>query len=244
MTPRSLLFVFTPYVLVSAVHVVALFSGHPLAPPTKLLLMPLLAFAVAFALLTAGRDSSWQTTKKRIAWATAAILLFGIIASWLGDGSGTFFPMFADELPMMLACFGIAHLAYMWIFWKSPAIRTRTKLPRWVALYGVLYLALIAVLVPHTGALTVPVVLYGLVLVGTATLSTLVNTTVAWGGFWFLMSDAILSLRIFMSDLMPGWTGGVVMLTYTLGQLLIAYGVTKRLIDTRSEVDVSQDGRR
>ena len=233
MTPKSLGFAFGPYMIMSIVHVIALFMQHSLAPPTKLLLIPLLAFGVIISLITAGRDTSWQTEKWRIAWLTAGLLVFGIFASWLGDGSATFFPMFDDELPMMLLCFGVAHLAYMWIFWKAPEMRTRDRLPKPVIGYGVLYLVLIAVLVPHTGVLTVPVIIYGLVLVGTAILSTLVSPVVAWGGFWFLMSDAILSLRIFIPDAMPQWTSGMVMATYTLGQLLIAVGVTRRIVATR-----------
>ena len=238
MTPKSLGFAFGPYVIVSVVHVIALFMHHELAPPTKLLLMPLLAFGAVISLVTAERDTSWHTAKRRVAVVTSAILLFGILTSWLGDGSATFFPMFDDELPMMLLCFGLAHLAYMWIFAMAPEIRTRNRLPKPVIGYGVLYVALIAVLLPHTGILAVPVIIYGLVLVGTAALSTLVSPVVAWGGFWFLMSDAILSLRIFVPEIMPQWTSGVVMLTYTLGQLLIAVGVTRRIVATRRSVDV------
>ena len=239
MTPKSVWFAFAAYVVVSVVHVTALFMQHPLAPPTKLLLMPLLAFGVLISLAQANREMTWHTSKKRVAWLTVATLVFGIVMSWLGDGAATFFPMFDDELPMMLLCFGLAHLAYMWIFWRSPAIRTRKRLPIWVAAYAAVYVVLMVLLVPHTGQLTVPVLIYSLVLVGTATLATLVSPIVAWGGLWFLTSDAILAFRIFTPEAMPQWTSGMVMLTYTLGQLLIAYGVTKRLIETRRPVDAA-----
>lgn len=241
MTPRSLWLTFAPYVVVSIVHVVALFGQHPLAPPTKLLLMPLLAFGVLISLAQANREMSWHTTKKRVAWLTVATLIFGIFTSWLGDGSATFFPMFEDELPMMLLNFGLAHLAYMWIFWRSPAIRMRKRLPVWVFGYAVAYVVLMIMLVPHTGALTIPVMIYGLVLVGTAALSTLVSRVVAWGGFWFLVSDAILAFRIFTPEAMPQWTSGMVMLTYTLGQLLIASGVTWRVIATRRPAELAHE---
>lgn len=237
MTPRSLILAFVPYIVMSIVHVTARFAEHPLDAPTKLMLMPLLALAVIISLSSASRDTGWQTEKKRIAWLTSALLLFGIVTSWLGDGSATFFPMFDDELPMMLLNFGIAHLAYMWIFGRSPGIRTRKRLPKWTIGYGLAYIVLMIVLLPHTGALTVPVIFYGLVLAGTATLSSLVNRAVAWGGFWFLVSDAILAFRIFIPEAMPAWTSGMVMLTYTLGQLLIAYGVTRRIIATRVAKD-------
>lgn len=238
MTLKSLWIAFLPYMVISVVHVVAMFAEHPLDAPTKLLLMPMLALAVLLALGRANRDTSWQVSKTRVAWPTVLILLFAIVTSWLGDGAGTFFPMFDDDLPMMLLNFGIAHLAYMWIFWRSPAIHTHKRLPKWVIIYAAAYVALMLTLIPHTGALTVPVMFYGLVLVGTATLSSLVSPIVAWGGFWFLVSDAILAFRIFVPSAMPDWTSGMVMLTYTLGQLLIVYGLTQRIIRTRLRVAV------
>ncbi|SEE15009.1 YhhN-like protein [Arthrobacter alpinus] len=41
---------------------------------------------------------------------------------------------------------------------------------------------------------------------------------------FFLASDTILAFRIFALELMPDWTSGMVMLTYTIGQGLIAAG--------------------
>lgn len=45
-----------------------------------------------------------------------------------------------------------------------------------------------------------------------------------WGGLLFLASHTILVFRSFALELMPGWTSGVVMLTYTVGQGLMAAG--------------------
>lgn len=209
---------FVPYVLMCVVHVWGRFTFHPVNEPTKLALMPLLAIAVIFAL-------SGITP---VARGPLLILLLAIFFSWLGDGAAIFFPMLEDELYAMLLCFGIAHLAYMWIFWRSPGVGLR-RVPLWALGYAVVYVVLMFLLVPHTGSLTVPVLFYGLVLVGTAVLATRCGATIAWGGFWFLVSDAILAFRIFMPDAMPGWTSGAVMLTYTLGQGLIAYGLVRRL---------------
>lgn len=220
MTMKHIWPAFAVYVLVSVVHVWALFAQKEIHAPTKLLLMPFLALAVLVTL----------SGQRGVTWKTALLLIAGILFSWLGDGAATFFPMFEDELPMMLASFGIAHLIYMWVFWKSPGVKSRTRLPRWSVIYAVAYIVLMVLLVPHTGVLTIPVILYGLVLVGTATLASLVSRTVAWGGFWFLVSDAILAFRIFTPETMPQWTSGMVMVTYTLGQLLITYGVTRRIL--------------
>lgn len=219
---------FLPYALLSSVHVWALAVQHPIHAPTKLALMPLLALGVLLALARV----------RPVPRQALPVLLVAIGASWLGDGAGTFFPWFDDELPMMLLCFGVAHLGYMWLFWRTPGVAARGSgarfLPGWAALYPVAYVALMVLLLPHTGALMIPVALYGLVLVGTATLAARCGAIVAWGGFWFLVSDAILAFRLFLPEAMPQWTSGAVMLTYTLGQGLIAVGVVRRLRQSAS----------
>jgi uncharacterized membrane protein YhhN len=91
------------------------------------------------------------------------------------------------------------------------------------------YAVLIVVLIPRTGALTVPVMGYGLLLAGTAAMASRCGAVIAWGGAWFLVSDAILSFRIFLPEVMPDWTSGAVMLTYTLGQGLLAFGIVSAL---------------
>lgn len=208
--------VFVPYIVICVVHLWALGTGHEIEYPTKLGLMPLLATAAILAVIGAER-------LPRLAFT---VLLFGIAASWLGDGAAFFFSMFDDELPMMLLWFGIAHLAYMWLFWRAVP---RRRVPVWAVGYAVWWLALLAILAPHTGSLLLPVALYGLVLGGTAVLATRCGPVIAWGGAWFLVSDSILAFRLFMPDLMPAWTSVAVMVTYTLGQGLIVYGVVRAL---------------
>lgn len=210
---------FVPYALVSLVHIGALAAdADALASPTKLLLMPLLAVAV----LWAGRGSGGGTP--------FTLLFVAIALSYLGDGAGTFFAGM-PELPIMLACFGLAHLAYMWLFWKHLAVRS---LPPWTAVYALWWVVLVAVLWPLLGGLAVAVALYGLVLGGTATLAARCHPLVAWGGAFFLTSDTILAFRLFTPDAMPDWTSPLVMLTYCLGQGLIAAGV---VVGTRRRND-------
>ena len=48
---------------------------------------------------------------------------------------------------------------------------------------------------------------------------------IVWGGAFFLASDTVLAFRLFMPDAMPDWTSPLVMITYCLGQGLIAAGV-------------------
>lgn len=207
---------FLPYVIVSIVHVAARFAESPIDAPTKLLLMPTLALAVV-----------WAGAGLRAA-AALSLLLAAILFSWLGDGAATFFPMLPDELPAMLACFGLVHVAYLVLMWGGRGIAVR-RLPLWSLVYVAAYVVLLVVLLPRAGALAIPIAIYGLLLVGTAGVASRCGTLVAWGGGWFLVSDAILSLRIFLPEAMPGWTSGLVMLTYTLGQGLLAYGIVAAL---------------
>jgi uncharacterized membrane protein YhhN len=90
--------------------------------------------------------------------------------------------------------------------------------------YAVWWVALLLVLWPRLGALSIAVAAYGLVLGGTAALATRCHPLVVWGGAFFLASDTILAFRIFVPDAMPPWTSPLVMLTYTVGQGLIAAG--------------------
>lgn len=200
---------FAPYALVSLIHVVALaIPADQIAAPTKLMLMPLLAIAV----LWEGRGGRWGTPH--------TFLFVAIAFSWLGDGAGTFFPML-PTLPMMLACFGLAHLAYMWLFLRHLADR---PLPRWTIVYALWWVVILVVLWPLLGGLAIAVAAYGLVLGGTATLAARCSPLIAWGGAFFLASDTILAFRLF-TEAMPAWTSPLVMLTYCLGQGLIAAGV-------------------
>lgn len=201
---------FVPYIAVSLVHVVALaLDADAVAAPTKLALMPLLALAVVWGV-------------RRSAWTRAHTLLVVAIAlSWLGDGAGVFFP-WAPDVPMMLLWFGLAHLCYIWLFWRVLAVR---RPPLWSAAYAVWWVVLLAVLWPYLGALLIPVALYGLVLGATAAGAARCHPLIVWGGVFFLASDTVLAFRLFRPDAMPDWTSPLVMLTYCLGQGLIAAGV-------------------
>ena len=163
---------FVPYIVLSLVHVVALGLGaEAIAVPTKVALMPALALAVFWG----GRRGSWG--------APYSLLFLGIAFSWLGDGAGTFFSFAGDPLPLMLLFFGLAHLCYIWLFWKHLAVR---RFPAWALVYAVWWIGLLLVLWPRLGALSIAVAVYGLVLGGTAALATRCHPLVVWGGAFFL----------------------------------------------------------
>lgn len=215
---RRLWIGFVPYIAVSAVHVAALAapagSGFAaVAAPTKLALMPLLAIAVV-----------WGASGAR--WTDAhTLLLVAIGFSWLGDGAGTFVP-WLPTVPMMLLFFGIAHVCYIWLFWRRLAVR---RVPPWAAVYAVWWVVLLAVLWPHLGGLAVAVAAYGLVLGGTAVAATRCHPLIVWGSVFFLTSDSVLAFRLFLPEAMPDWTSPLVMFTYCLGQGLIAAGAVVAL---------------
>lgn len=201
---------FLPYLVVAVLHLLVLATEAPAATVTKLLLMPVLAVAV----LSGGVGGSRSG-------APFLLLLAAIALSWLGDGASVLFP-FWPELPVMLACFGLAHVAYIRLFWRHLARRPRP--PAWSLVYLAWWVAMIAVLAPRLGSLAPAVIGYGVVLGSTALLATRCGPVVAAGGAFFLASDTILAFRLFTPELVPGWASLAVMLAYTLGQGLIAYG--------------------
>ena len=208
---------FIPYAIVSIAHVLLLLADHPLGGyATKQLLMPALVLAAV-----------WATWRLR-PWPRAAMLLVlaALTMSWLGDGAGLFFPCL-PTLPTMILCFGIAHICYMLLFWRAPGIPGPRRVPRWALVYVVWWVATVGLVGPHAGALLIALALYGLVLGGTAALSTRFGPVVTWGGVFFLVSDTLIALREFLEA--PGWVGDLVMPTYTLGQGLIVYGTVSLL---------------
>lgn len=209
---------FAPYILVTVLHVVLVGIENPLAAPTKLLLMPLLIIAALWG------SSSIQPWPRRALTLLSAALL----ASWVGDGAKTFLP-WLPELPVMLLFFGIAHLIYMFMFWRTPGIATQKYPPLWSIVFAAWWVVLVLIIGPNTENLLIPVMLYGLVLGGTATLASRCGPIITWGGVWFLVSDTILAFRIFLPDALPEWSGAAVMFTYCLGQGLIIYGVIRAL---------------
>lgn len=219
---------FLPYAVISVVHVIFLALGDPLAAPTKLLLMPALLLAALLAVSPVGSGRPVGSTQMR-PWPRAAMLALAaaIVASWLGDGAGTFFPGL-PELPMMLLWFGVAHIVYIVLFWRTRGVG-RGRVPLWALVFVAWYVVLLAVLGPHTGALFWGISAYGLVLGATAASASRCGPVVAWGGVWFLVSDSILAFRLFLPDAMPDWTSPAVMVTYTLGQGLIVAGVVAAL---------------
>lgn len=215
--PRSIrpldILVWVPYIALTVIHVWALAVDSPLAGPTKLTLMPLLAIPVLYAA---------PRLRPRV---VIALLIGALLFSWLGDGAGALFPA-APEFPLMLLFFGIAHIAYIALFLRHARVR---RLPWWTLVYIAWWVGMLIILGPHTGGLFFGVAAYGLVLAGTAATTARCHPIIAAGGAFFLASDTILAFRLFLPDGLPGWLGPAVMVTYTIGQGLIIWGALRSL---------------
>lgn len=214
---RRLWIGFVPYITVSLVHVGALAAGaEPIAAPTKLALMPLLALAVVWGAFASGPVATGAR------WTRShTLLVVALGLSWLGDGAATFFPSL-PTVSTMLLWFGFAHLCYIWLFWRTLAVR---RPPLWSAVYAVWWVVVLALLWQSLDALLVPVAVYGLVLGATAAGAARCRPLIGWGGAFFLASDTVLAFRLFVPETMPDWTSPLVMIAYCLGQGLIAAGV-------------------
>ena len=208
--PR-LLPAFLPYLVMSAVHLVVLYTGPAWAvTTTKALLMPLLVLAVVLV-------------ARPLRGAPIGLLLLAIALSWGGD---VVLSLPGDLFFVVGLClFLLGHVAYIALFSR---LRPRgRRLPMWTLVYVVWYAAFLALLGPDLGVLFVPVALYGLVLGAMAALAAGIGGVVALGGALFVVSDSVLALGRFL----PGYEFALhdltVMSTYLAAQGLIALGVVR-----------------
>ncbi len=213
---RAMLAAFAPYLIAAAAHLVILATGPGWAvTASKALLMPLLALAVVIV----ARPLTGATG------ATVRLLVLAIALSWAGDVALSFPGTLAFIAG--LGSFLGAHVVYIALFLRMP--RTGRFPPVWTLVYLAWYPVFLALLGPHTGALLVPVALYGLVLAGMAVTAAWHGPLVAVGGALFVVSDSVLGLGRFL----PGYDfavhGLVVMSTYLAAQGLIAVGVLRSL---------------
>lgn len=154
----------------------------------------------------------WQWTRTQDA---PPLLQAAVLASAAGD------LLLETDLQLAgIAAFAAAHACYLAMFLSRPAQRSW----RVLAAYAALWAALIAVLSPGLGNQRVPVAAYALLLTATAVASRWHNPRSGLGGALFLVSDALIALRLAGRDF-PG-RGALTMSTYAVGQYLLTSGVT------------------
>ncbi|MEV6412722.1 lysoplasmalogenase [Kribbella sp. NPDC051718] len=184
----------------AAIHVAAVAVDIKLLKQTsKVTLMPLLL--------------SWTRTQEDIPPLIQAALL----ASAAGD------LLLETDLQLAgIAAFAAAHACYLAVYLTKPG----EKSWRVLAAYGALWAALIALLSKDLGSQRVPVAAYALLLTATAVASGWHNRRSGLGGALFLISDALVAMRLAGRDF-PG-RGTLVMSTYATGQYLLASGARER----------------
>ena len=204
---------FVPYITLSLVQLVVLYTGPAWAvPASKALLMPALIVAVVLSV---------RAPRPRVLW----VLVIALLCSWVGDVLLSFPGWFVPGLLAFLA----GHVAFIVLFLRLPAPDGGRRVPAWTLVYVVWYVAFLALLGPHFGALFVPVAVYGAVLGVMAALAAGRGGLIAVGGALFVVSDSVLALGRFL----PGYEFAlhdlVVMTTYLAAQGLIAWGVVSGL---------------
>ncbi|WP_139274070.1 lysoplasmalogenase [Saccharopolyspora flava] len=191
---------------------------EPVAVATQVLLMPVLAAHLALAV---------PGPRPRL----VRLVLVALGFSWLGDTV----PRFLDgdaEFLSMVGGFLLAQIVFVLAFLPD---RDRSVLARrrgWLVPYLLVFAALVAACLPHAGVLTPAVVVYGLLLLSMAVLSTGVHPLTWAGGAIFMVSDGLIALGEFATAL-PGDANIIaIMATYAVAQLLIVLGVTARSAQT------------
>jgi uncharacterized membrane protein YhhN len=200
---------FLPYIVVGAVHVLALAAGlDPLATATKPLLMPVLLAGLLVALPVRRGE-------------TVVLASAGILLGWLGD---MFLMLPGPGFVIGLGFFLLGHVAYVVLF----ARRLRRGRPRWwSAVYVAWFAALLTVLAPHAGVLLVPLIAYGLALVALGVTGSACGGWIVAGSVCFVASDTLLGLDRFLPGFgFPGLDAAI-MVTYLAAQGLIAWGVVR-----------------
>jgi uncharacterized membrane protein YhhN len=208
------------------VHLVAQVAGaDTVATVSQWALMPALAAAV----LTATR------------WPRGHVVTWTLVAlgfSWLGDLLPSLVGGDAAFL-VMVGCFLVAQACYVVAFAPSARCSVLHRRPVLVVPYAVALVALVAACAPGAGSLLVPVAVYGGALTAMAVLATGLGRLAAVGGAIFLVSDALIAFEAFV----PGWDlagqGFWVMLTYVVGQGLLATAVVGRNVAERQAPEAS-----
>jgi uncharacterized membrane protein YhhN len=175
--------------------------------------------AVAFDVRVLKQASKASLMPLLLSWARAQqappLLQAALLASAAGD-----LLLEADLQLAGMAAFAAAHACYLAVFLSKPEQRSW----RVAAAYGALWAGLVALLSQGLGAQRVPVAAYALLLTATAITSRWHNPRSGLGGALFLISDALIALRLAGRDF--PYRGALVMSTYATGQYLLVSGVS------------------
>lgn len=191
-----------------------------------LITKPLLITSLSgYFLIAAGAQQS------AIKWCVAAALAFSVA----GDTLLMLAPKNERFFLAGLLAFLAAHLFYIISFHK---IRIRENIEgkwQWAVAVAIYYFFIMGFLLPHTGSMKIPVIVYGLVISFMLFVAALLydladNKTARFlltGALLFVVSDSILAVNKFHHPVkQAGW---VIMITYLAAQLFIVQGVIRYL---------------
>lgn len=167
--------------------------------------------------------------------SNASLIITGLFFSWAGDVLLLFESKNALFFISGLVCFLITHICYIIYFLKikssaASLLRNQPWLAALVAAYGV---GLVQFLYPHLGEMTIPVLVYAVVICTMMLCSLHVFTKVSRpanglfvaGALLFAASDSLLAVNKFFKPF--EFATALIISTYCVAQLLIVMGVVK-----------------
>ena len=200
------------YLLITA------FNQEEIARVVKPFLLPILLVAVYFS-------ESFKTKK---------IVMTALIFSWIGD----VILLFADKgeiyFILGLVAFLISHLFYIVLFNKQTIIKSisnKLSFGAGIGLILIYFSVMIGTLGPKLGSLTLPVVIYAVVistmlyyaLKGSYQWNSIPYNSVLIGAVFFISSDSILAFNKFYQPIPQASFS--IMITYLLAQYIIVWGI-------------------
>lgn len=165
---------------------------------------------------------------------TKTLLLTALTFSWIGD----VILLFADKgeiyFILGLVAFLVSHVFYIILFSKQTISKTISNKLSFVAGIGLILLyffGMITTLGPKLGSLTIPVVIYAVVistmlfyaLKGSFQWNTIPYQSVLIGAVFFISSDSILAFNKF--DQPIPYASFIIMITYLAAQFCIVWGI-------------------
>ncbi len=173
----------------------------------------------------------WASTEgvsHRAKWLFIAALVFAL--------GGDTFLMWDDWFIFGLLSFMLMQVVYTVCFTDGDNYHGRREL-----VFGgilALFVGIMNVFLwPHTGDMRIPVIVYTLAIAimsymaYTRDLTGVGYSTVWYGTLFFVLSDSLLAINLFVDDLnLGGWT---VMMTYVIAQILIVEGFVRYLLAHR-----------
>jgi uncharacterized membrane protein YhhN len=152
------------------------------------------------------------------------LVMVALTFSWLGDWLGGLIP---PTVLTKIAFFFVGHVFFVMAFLPFRR-RSVLRRPVLLAVYMLVVAALLVVIVPSAGPLSIPVVLYGTLLTAMAVLAGGVSRLAGTGAAIFVVSDLAIAVSTFVLHGTLVQAELVIMSTYLLAQVLIVLGVVQR----------------